>query len=336
MLAALPTAATCYDCCNHPPKSTDGDSRDTTENSLPHHRDSSYRRRVRHSGADTNHRPAKRRGRVDHSRRELVILVTQAFKSVQANMGHMDTEVEQTVNIRQAAIRAVVFDMDGLMFNTEDVYFDAIDEILIRRGKRYDRRLAAAMMGGPLQNAFEVMIRRHNLDATWQQLVIECEGTFLRLLDHRLTPMPGLLELLAALEAAGIAKAIATSSRRKLVHEVLSRFDLGPRFAFVLTAEDVTHGKPDPEVYREAARRFAVASAEMLVLEDSENGCRAAAGSGAYTVAVPGVHSDNQDFSFASLRVSSLADRRLYEVLELVPSVRTFHDDPTRKERPTR
>ena len=129
--------------------------------------------------------------------------------------------------------------------------------------------------------------------------------------------MPGLTELLAALERAGIPKAIATSSSRRLTTACLDPFQLAPRFAFVLTSEDITHGKPDPEIYLLAARRFGVPPGEMLVLEDSQNGCRAAAAARAFTVAVPGEHSRRQDFSAADLVVDSLRDARLHEVLGL-------------------
>ncbi len=124
-----------------------------------------------------------------------------------------------------------------------------------------------------------------------------------------------MLELLAALEKAGIPKAIATSSGRRLAEASLNPFQLAPRFHFILTSEDITRGKPDPEIYLLAAGRFGVPPADMLVLEDSQNGCRAAAAAGAFTVAVPGEHSRCQDFSAANLVIESLADRRLYEVL---------------------
>ena len=68
--------------------------------------------------------------------------------------------------------------------------------------------------------------------------------------------MPGLIELLDALEAADIPKAIATSSARALLDACLTRFDMHRRFSFFLTAEDVTHGKPNPEIYLTAAARF--------------------------------------------------------------------------------
>ena len=80
-------------------------------------------------------------------------------------------------------------------------------------------------------------------------------------------------------------------------------------------AEDIAEGKPHPEIYLTAARRFGIPPAEMLVLEDSQNGCLAAVRAGAFTVAVPGEHSLGQDFSMASLTIESLTDPRLYEAL---------------------
>jgi HAD superfamily hydrolase (TIGR01509 family) len=215
------------------------------------------------------------------------------------------------------APRAVVFDMDGLMFNTEDVYWQVGTELLRRRGRCFSRELSDAMMGRPPQTCFDVMIRWHSLKETWQELAAESEEIFLGLLDQYLAPMPGLMELLAALEKAGIGKAIGTSSSRRSLEAILSRFALQPRFQFTLTAEDITHGKPDPEIYLQAASRFGVAPRDMLVLEDSQTGCRSASAAGAIVVAVPGAHSMSQDFSAAGLVLRSLADRRLYALLEL-------------------
>ncbi len=212
-------------------------------------------------------------------------------------------------------MRAVTFDMDGLMFNTEDVYTLAGMELLARRGRLFTPELKDAMMGLPPRAAFEVVIDRHQLQEPWNVLAAESDEIFLGLLTDRLSTMPGRLELLAALEKAGIRKAFATSSGRRLTEACLAPFQLAPRFCFILTSEDITRGKPDPEIYLQAARRFSVPPGEMLVLEDSQNGCRAAAASGAFTVAVPGEHSRRQDFSAANLVIESLADRRLYEVL---------------------
>jgi beta-phosphoglucomutase-like phosphatase (HAD superfamily) len=87
------------------------------------------------------------------------------------------------------------------------------------------------------------------------------------------------------------------------------------RFAFVLTSADVTHGKPHPEIYQTAARRLAVDPGVMLVLEDSQAGCKAAVAAGAVAVAVPGGHSRRHDFSGARFIADSLADPRIKALL---------------------
>jgi HAD superfamily hydrolase (TIGR01509 family) len=214
-------------------------------------------------------------------------------------------------------MRAVVFDMDGLMFNTEDVYTLVGQELLRRRGHVFTDQLKKEMMGTPPRESFQVMIASLGLRETWEELAAESSCIFLEIVESQILPMPGLFELLDWLEKAGIAKAIATSSPKTLMNACLAPFNLHDRFQFFLTAEDVTLGKPNPEIYLKAADRFGIPPGDMMVLEDSQNGCRAAAAAGAFAVAVPGPHSMDHDFSTASLRVSSLADPRLYEVLKI-------------------
>jgi HAD superfamily hydrolase (TIGR01509 family) len=186
-----------------------------------------------------------------------------------------------------------------------------------RRGREYTQQLSNAVMGRPPQVCFETMIRWHALDDRWEAMAAESEDLFISLLDGNLAPLQGLLELLGALEAAGIPKAICTSSSRRTLTAVLSRFQLEPRFQFTLTAEDIVHGKPHPEIYAKAAARLGLAPHEVLVLEDSQTGCRAAAAAGSLVVAVPCEQSRMQDFGVASLVIESLADPRLYDLLRL-------------------
>ena len=94
------------------------------------------------------------------------------------------------------------------------------------------------------------------------------------------------------------------------------------RFSFILTCEDVQCGKPDPEVYLHAARKFGIAPSEMMVLEDSQNGCRAAVAAGAFAVAVPGPHNRGHEFPGASLVADTLADARIYAALGLTMNSR--------------
>jgi HAD superfamily hydrolase (TIGR01509 family) len=212
--------------------------------------------------------------------------------------------------------RAVVFDLDGLMFNTEELYQEVGSELLRRRGYKFTQDLLDKMMGRPSNVALQIMIDTHTLKATVEELVAETDEIFPELLRNKLAPMPGLLDLLAFLEEQRIPKGIATSSRRSFVERVLGKFGFQPRFSPILTSEDIVHGKPHPEIYLKAAEGLRISPGEMLVLEDSQNGCRAAVTAGAITVAVPGEHSRRHDFSGAALVADSLADQRILELLE--------------------
>jgi HAD superfamily hydrolase (TIGR01509 family) len=212
-------------------------------------------------------------------------------------------------------IRGVVFDLDGLLVNTEELYQDVGSELLRRRGRTFEPDLLDAMMGRPQQVSLAIMIEWHGLDDTVEMLAAETREIFVALLESRLEPMPGAVQLVEAIARRGLPRGVATSSGPDFAHDVLGRVGLLERFDFVLTSADVVHGKPNPEIYLSAARRLAVDPAEMLVLEDSQAGCRAAVAAGAAAVAVPGGHSRRHDFTGARFVAESLLDPRIYTLL---------------------
>lgn len=212
-------------------------------------------------------------------------------------------------------IRGVVFDLDGLLVNTEELYQDVGSELLRRRGRTFEPDLLDAMMGRPQQVSLAIMIEWHGLDDTVETLAAETSAIFVALLESRLEPMPGAVQLVETIARRGLPRGVATSSGPDFAHDVLARVGLRDRFEFVLTSADVVHGKPNPEIYLAAARRLAVDPAEMLVLEDSQAGCRAAVAAGAAAVAVPGGHSRRHDFTGARFVAESLLDPRIYALL---------------------
>lgn len=216
----------------------------------------------------------------------------------------------------RSAIRAVVFDLDGLMFNTEDIFNEVGRVVLQRRGKEMTRELLQQMMGRRAPEALGLMIEFHALAGdTVDGLIDETRTLFTELAVDRLAPMPGLHTLLDRIESRGLAKGVATSSGRRYLEEILQRFDLLDRFAMTLTAEDVTHGKPHPEIYLTAAERLGVVPGEMLVLEDSHAGTTAAVSAGAVAISVPNDHSRHQDFSHATYVATRLDDPYVLQLL---------------------
>jgi len=212
-------------------------------------------------------------------------------------------------------IHAAVFDLDGLLVNTEELYQDVGTELLKRRGKTFDAELLDAMMGRPQDRALSIMIEWHGLDDTMETLADETKAIFQTLLSTRLALMPGAKELIEHIQLLDLSLGVATSSGPEFAHDVLSRVGLIHHFHFILTSADVTAGKPDPEIYQLASKKAGTQTGNMLVCEDSETGCKAAVASGAITVAVPGGHSHRHAFPGAKLIATSLADPEIYKLL---------------------
>lgn len=214
------------------------------------------------------------------------------------------------------SVRAVVFDFDGLMFNTEDIFDHVGHELLRRRNRRMTTALRSRMMGRRAPEAFAVLVEELELTETVKELQAESAEIFNARLDEHLAPMPGLFEVLERIEQRRLPKAVATSSARPYLLDLLGRFDLQERFDVLLAAGDVRHGKPHPEIYLKAAEALGLAPAETLVFEDSETGTRAAAEAGATVVSVPNEHTDGHDFSRAHHVAESLHDPSVLALLD--------------------
>ena len=206
--------------------------------------------------------------------------------------------------------------MDGLMVNTEDLYTDVSQIILKRRNREFTPELKNSMMGLPAQQAFEKMIEWENLDDSVETLASETAEEFAAILPHRLKLLPGVVDLLARLDQIGLPRCVATSSTERFAESVLGIAGIRERFDFVITAEHVENGKPSPDIYHAAAERMGVIPKQMVVLEDSQHGCRAGISAGACTVAVPGDHSRDHDFTGAYAVANQLTDRLIFDLLE--------------------
>jgi HAD superfamily hydrolase (TIGR01509 family) len=220
-------------------------------------------------------------------------------------------------NKNEPALRAVVFDLDGIIANTEDLYEQAGETVLSRRGKTYDADLREQIMGRPVVDALQIMIDCHSLPDTVDDLMRECTEALQQLIATSLAPMPGAVSLIDDLQAAKMPIAVATSATPEYADNVLTRLSLIQRFWFILTAADIHRGKPDPEIYLLSAARLGIATSQMMVLEDSANGCRAAVKAGAVTIAVPNRHTRNHNFSGACFVADTLNDPRIRETLRL-------------------
>jgi HAD superfamily hydrolase (TIGR01509 family) len=213
-------------------------------------------------------------------------------------------------------IRAVVFDLDGLMFDTEALFARVAGAMLAARGKQLTAEILGAMIGRRAAEAGPAFRALAGLDEPVDVLMAEVRSRFSAEIDTAVHPTPGLFVLLDHLRVRNLPLAVATSSRRAYAEGLLARHGLLDRFAFVLTGDDVARGKPDPEIYLQAIARFGVPAASVLVLEDSAAGLAAARGAGAFAVGVPHEHSPAHGLKAAHLIVTQLDDPALLARLE--------------------
>ena len=212
-------------------------------------------------------------------------------------------------------IQAVALDMDGLSLNTEDLYEEVGHALMARRGKTYRDDVRKRMTGLPARQAYAVLIEAESLSESWEQLQEESDALFDGILAHRVQPMPGLMELLDELDHLGLPRCIATSSNVTFATRSLGYAGVLSRIDFILTAADVAHGKPAPDIYQLAAVRMKTSTDRMLVLEDSSIGTLAGVRSGAQVIAVPSRHTRGCDFTGARHVVDSLEDALIFELL---------------------
>lgn len=212
--------------------------------------------------------------------------------------------------------RAVIFDLDGLLFNTEDVFLASGTTYLARRGFEFELEVRNKMMGRPAPVSLRILKDHFGIPDSVEEIQYEIEDLFMEYLEEMLAPMPGALELLDRLDEHSIPYAVATSSSREYAGELLQRFDLLGRFKFVLGGNDVSNGKPDPEIYLTAAGKLGFQPSEILVFEDSGNGCASAVSAGTNVIAVPNSHNTGQTYDGAILVANTLLDPKVISIVE--------------------
>ena len=202
-----------------------------------------------------------------------------------------------------------IFDCDGLLADTETPDYDAWRQIYEAQGLHLPIELWAQSIGtakGHDRNDWHAPLAERVGPGYDREAVQARRRAHYQAAIGRLTPMPGVLALLDALDEAGIPCAVASNSERVWVDRVLDITGLTSRFRVLATADEVARPKPAPDVYLLAAARLGVAPEHCVAFEDSPRGLQAAHAAGMFTVAVPTALTRHLDFAQAHHLVESL------------------------------
>ena len=209
-------------------------------------------------------------------------------------------------------IDAVVFDMDGVLIASEEVWDEVREAYVRERGGRYDEEVQRAMMG---MSSVEWSQYLHDVAGVPDEPAAINDEVVRRMLDTYREHLPlidGAVDAVQRL-AARYPLGLASSSNRALIDAVLLMAGLTPFFAATVSSEEVPRGKPSPDVYLEAARRLGVDAQQCAAVEDSHGGIRSAKAAGMRVIAIPNPSypPDEESLAQADVTIRSLAELTL-------------------------
>ncbi|RST77558.1 HAD family hydrolase [Siminovitchia acidinfaciens] len=212
-------------------------------------------------------------------------------------------------------MRAIVFDFDGLIVDTESVWYEAFRHVF--RG--YDYELTIDEFGLCIGTSDDVLFDRlkKKITFTKESVIKEAEAIYTEQLQD-LKLRDGVLEYLSTAQKLGLKIGLASSSNRIWVESFLDRFGIKGYFEVIKTSDDVANIKPDPELYLAAIKDLKAGPEETLAFEDSKNGLTAALAAGLNVVVVPNQVTCKLNFEGHRLRLDSMADMPLEELIQTI------------------
>ena len=210
--------------------------------------------------------------------------------------------------IQLDGIKAVIFDLDGLMIESESIAYQIWCEVLGKYGKNFTENIYHNLIGrGPVESV-DYLIDVLDLPLDPQELKETYWSERTERVCRDIFPAPGLIDLMKFLKDRGLVLGVASNSPSRYVLEVLEAIGLLEFFVCVRCREDVVQGKPAPDVYLAAAACLEVDHKHCLALEDSPIGLQAALNAGMRCLVVPNEDLEGEDFSGAEGRYNSLGE----------------------------
>ena len=209
---------------------------------------------------------------------------------------------------------AVVFDLDGVLIQSEEVWDEVRERYTRERGGRYDAEIQRAMMGMSSTEWSSFLHETAGISDAPEEINHAVVQLMLAAYREHLPLVDGAVEAVQRL-AAAFPLAVASSSNRPLIDAVLDAAGLEAYFAATVSSEEVAHGKPAPDVYLEAARRLGAEATRCAAVEDSHGGIRSAKAAGMRVIAIPNATYPPDEEALAQ------ADVVLRSLAELTPAV---------------
>lgn len=206
-------------------------------------------------------------------------------------------------------MKAVIFDMDGVIIDSEPIHFEVDMQTMKDLGCNISVEELEKYVGTTNKYMFADIKKNYNIRKSVEEIInYRVEMAENKVMQSELEPIEGIRELLIDLKNKSIPAAIASSSPRDFIDIVVSKFKLQEYFKYITSGEEVENGKPAPDVYIETAKKLGIFPKECTVIEDSKNGVLAAKAAGMKCIGFQNINSGNQDLSMADNIVKSILE----------------------------
>ena len=209
-------------------------------------------------------------------------------------------------------MKAVIFDMDGVIIDSEPIHFETDMETMKYLECNISKEELEKYVGTTNEYMFSDIKKNYNIEKSVEDIInYRAEIIKNKIVQSDLEPIEGIRELLSELKKKNIPAAIASSSPKDFINVVVSKFKLQEYFKYIVSGEEVANGKPAPDVYLETAKKLGIYPKDCIVIEDSKNGVLAAKSAGMRCIGFQNINSGNQDLSKANVIVKSIAEIKL-------------------------
>lgn len=207
-------------------------------------------------------------------------------------------------------IKAVLFDMDGVIIDSEKMHSDAFSQVIRNHGVEptFNKNGLVHLSGIRERDNWEYLKKKFDLHVDTNQLTSERLSICLEMFSNNLKPMNGLLDFINLLSKHHIKIAVASSSPFEQIKKVINTLHLETTIKILISGQLVTRGKPFPDIFLEAAKQLGVIPADCLVIEDAQTGIESGKNAGMKVVAIPSKYTLDHDFSKADIKLKSLKD----------------------------
>lgn len=209
----------------------------------------------------------------------------------------------------------VIFDMDGVLIDSEPLHQLAEKELLKEYGIEVSTEALLQYMGRSTEALLKQFIQNYHLDVDYPRLYQNHQNHLGTVLADFVQPIDGIPDFLSELDRYQIPFAVASSSSLRMIHLVLEKMNWRDRFTVVVSGEEVQQGKPNPDIFLEAAKRLDATVESCVVVEDSNAGVRAGKAAHMRTIGFKSPHSAQQDISMADFVINDFSDNTIAQIL---------------------